>query len=126
MADAARIRWVRALIGGIAAELSLFAIVFPARYLFGQRAFLASILIGSALLPFLFALWVARRVESRFLLHGALVGLVAILFYLALAWGQPEPLLYKIAHVLKLVGGMAGGAVASRRRLAVGMGGVQA
>jgi hypothetical protein len=122
MAKTAGIRWVRALIGGIAAELSLFAIVLPARYLFGQRAFLASILIGSALLPFLFALWVGRRVESRFLLHGALVGLVAILFYLALAWGQPEPLLYKIAHALKVVGGMAGGAIASRRRLTVRLG----
>jgi hypothetical protein len=33
-----------------------------------------------------------------------------------LAWGQPQPLLYKIAHGLKLVGGMAGGIVASRRR----------
>jgi hypothetical protein len=35
-----------------------------------------------------------------------------------LAWGQPQPLLYKIAHGLKIVGGMAGGVVASRRRSA--------
>jgi len=118
MADAAGLRWVRASIGGIGAELSLFAIVFPAHYLFGQRAFLASILIGSALMPFLFALWVGRAVESHFLLHGALVGIVAILFYLAVARGQPEPLLYKIAHALKVLGGMLGGVVAGRRNLA--------
>jgi hypothetical protein len=67
-------------------------------------------------MPFLFALWVCRRVESRFLLHGALVGIVAALFYLALAWNQPQPLLYKVAHALKVVGGVAGGAVASRRK----------
>jgi hypothetical protein len=116
MADPGRVRWGRACVGGIAAELTLFAIVFPAQYLFGQRAFLTSIVAGSALVPFLFALWVCRRVESRFLLHGALVGIVAALFYLALAWGHPEPLLYRVAHGLKLVGGMAGGLVASRRQ----------
>src|SRR6185436_4554824 len=111
-----QLRWGRVLVGGFLAELLVFAIVFPTLYLFGQRAFLASILIASAVLPFIFAVWVGRRVESRFVLHGALVGLVAALVYLALAWGQPQPLLYKIAHALKIVGGMAGGVVASRRK----------
>jgi hypothetical protein len=44
------------------------------------------------------------------------VGIVAALVYMAIAWGQPEPLLYKIAHGLKVVGGIAGGLVASRRK----------
>lgn len=94
----------------------VFAIVFPTLYLFGQRAFLASILIASALMPFIFAVWVGRHIESRFVLHGALVGVVAALIYLVLAWGQTQPLLYKVAHGLKVVGGVAGGAVASRRK----------
>jgi uncharacterized membrane protein HdeD (DUF308 family) len=111
-----KFHWGRAVLGGFLAELTVFAIVFPARSLFGQRAFLASILIASAAMPFLFALWVCRRVESRFLLHGALVGIVAALFYLALAWNQPQPPLYKVAHGLKVVGGVAGGVVASRRK----------
>ena len=98
------------------AELLVFAIVFPTLYLFGQQAFLASILIASAVMPFILAVWVGRRVESRFLLHGGLVGLVAALIYMGLSWGQPEPLLYKIAHGLKVLGGMAGGVVASRRK----------
>jgi hypothetical protein len=89
--------------------------------LFGQRAFLASILIASAVLPFLFALWVCRKVDSQFVLHGALVGLVAALIYVGLAWGQPEPLFYKIAHGLKEVGGTLGGVVASRRKPAIEM-----
>lgn len=107
------------MVGGFLAELLVFAIVFPALYLFGQQAFLASILIASAVMPFLFAVWVGKGIESRFVLHGALVGLVAALFYLGLAWGQPQPLLYKIAHGLKVVGGAAGGLVASRRKPAV-------
>jgi len=102
------------LLGGFLAELIVFGVVFPVLYLFGQRAFLASILIASAVMPFVFAVWVCRRIESRFVLHGALVGLVAALIYMAIAWGQPQPLLYKIAHGLKVVGGMLGGVVASR------------
>jgi hypothetical protein len=113
----AQIHWGRAAVGGLLAELTVFVIVFPTRYLFGQRAFLASILIASTVMPFLFAMWVGRRVESRFVLHGALVGLVAALVYMGLAWGQPQPLLYKIAHGLKVVGGVAGGVAASRRKL---------
>ena len=115
-----KIHWGRVVVGGIAAELVVFAIVFPARALFGQQAFLASILIASALMPFLFALWAGRRVESLFVVHGALVGVVAALFYLGLAWRQPQPTLYKIAHGLKVVGGVAGGVVASRRKATTG------
>ena len=113
-----QLRWGRILAGGFLAELLVFAIVFPTLYLFGQQAFLASILIASAAMPFIFAVWVGRGIESRFVLHGALVGLVAALFYLGLAWGQPQPLLYKIAHGLKVVGGAAGGLAASRRKSA--------
>jgi Na+(H+)/acetate symporter ActP len=113
-----QLRLGRVLVGGFLAEALVFAIVFPVLYLFGQRAFLASILIASAVMPFIFAIWVGRRIESGFVLHGALVGLVAALIYMGLAWGQPQPRLYKIAHGLKVVGGMAGGVVASRRKTA--------
>jgi uncharacterized membrane protein HdeD (DUF308 family) len=116
MNDTAKFRWGRAALGGLLAEAAVFAIVFPVLYLFGQQAFLASILIASAVMPFLFTLWVCRRVTSHFILHGALVGITAALVYLLIAHGQPEPLLYKIAHGLKIVGGIAGGAFASRRK----------
>jgi hypothetical protein len=115
----AKLRWGRAIVGGIGAELVVFAIVFPVLHFFGQTAFLASILAASFAMPFVFALWVCRRVEAGFVMHGALVGVVAALFYLILAHGQPEPLLYKIAHGLKIVGGVLGGVtaqLAARRR----------
>jgi hypothetical protein len=113
---ASQIYWGRAVAGGLLAELAVFAIVFPVRYLLGQQAFLASILIASGLMPFLLALWVCREVEARFVLHGALVGIVAALLYLGLAWRQPQPPLYKIAHGLKVAGGIVGGMVAARRK----------
>ena len=99
-------RWGRILLGGFLAELLVFAIVFPVRHFFGERAFLASILIASAAMPFALAIWVCRRAESGFVLQGALVGVVAML--------------YKVAHGLKVVGGLAGGAVGSRRKPAAG------
>jgi len=116
MANSPKIHWSRIVLGGFLAELLVFAIVFPVRHFFGQQAFLASILIASAAMPFLFAMWVCRGIESHFVLHGAFVGLVAALIYLGIAWGQTQPLLYKIAHGLKIVGGAVGGVVSSRRR----------
>jgi hypothetical protein len=110
------LRWGRVIAGGVFAELLVFAVVFPVNYLFGERAFLASILVASAVMPFIVAGWVGRRIESRVVLHGALVGLVAALFYTGLAWGQPQRLLYQISHVLKVAGGAAGGLVAARRK----------
>ena len=115
-----QLRWGLILLGGFLAELLVFAVVFPTRFLFGQRAFLASILIASAIMPFIFAVWVGRRVESRFVLHGGMIGLVAAAIYMGLAWGQPQPLLYKISHVLKVAGGIAGGVAASRRKPSAG------
>jgi hypothetical protein len=111
-----QLRFGRIVLGGFLAELIVFAIVFSVLYLFGRGPFLVSILVASAVMPFIFAMWVGRGIESRFVLHGALVGLVAALIYMGIAWGQPQPLLYKIAHGLKIVGGMAGGAAASRRK----------
>ena len=112
------LRWGRVLAGGFVAELLVFAVVFPVQYFFGQTAFLAAVLAASAVMPFICALWVGRRIESRFVLQGALVGLVAALLYTGLAWGQPQRLLYQISHGLKVAGGAAGGLVAARRKQA--------
>jgi putative membrane protein (TIGR04086 family) len=71
---------------------------------------------GSFIMCFLGALWVCRRIESHFILHGALVGVVAAFIYVALTRAQSEPFAYIVAHVLKLVGGACGGYVAQRRR----------
>ena len=54
------------------------------------------------------------------MLYGALVGLVAALIYMGLAQGQPQPLLYKVSHGFKILGGAAGGLVASRRKATEG------
>ncbi|HWY08562.1 MAG TPA: TIGR04086 family membrane protein [Candidatus Acidoferrales bacterium] len=116
----ARIHWLRILLGGFLAEVSVIAVVIPVSLLFGKQAVPYAALLASLLSCFLFALWVGRRIDSRFVLHGILVGLVATLLYVGLTLGRPEPLAYLVAHGLKILGGAAGGFVASRRRTAIG------
>jgi hypothetical protein len=118
MNTSTRIHWIRVLIGGFLAEASVFALVIPVFMISGQHALLYAAPSASLVMCFLFALWVGRRLESRFVLHGMLVGVVATLLYVGLTRARPEPFAYLVAHVLKILGGAGGGLVAGRRRAA--------
>jgi len=111
------IHWVRVLIGGFLAEVSLFVIVIPIYMLAGQHVLLYVAPAGSLATCFVFAIWVGRRLESGFILHGCLVGVVAMLLYVAVTRAQPEPVAYLIAHGLKIAGGAGGGFVGGRRQV---------
>jgi putative membrane protein (TIGR04086 family) len=116
MNASARIHWLRVFLGGFLAEVSVIALVIPVSLLFGKQTVPYTALLASLLTCFLFALWVGRRIDSRFVLHGILVGFVAALIYVGLTRGRPEPLVYLVAHALKILGGAAGGLVAARRQ----------
>jgi putative membrane protein (TIGR04086 family) len=111
-----RIRWMLILIGGFLAEAAVFAAVIPVAMVAGQHTLLYTAPLASLLMCFLGAYWVGRRIESRWVLHGALIGVVAVLIYVALDRARPEPWAYLVAHSLKVLGGAAGGLVAARRR----------
>jgi len=106
---AAKMHWVRILIGGFLAEAVLILLVIPVAMKWGQYPLLYLAPAGSLVLCFLCGLWVGRGVKSRFVLHGLLVGAVAMAIYLALTRLGPEPWAYVVAHGLKLVGGASGG-----------------
>jgi hypothetical protein len=77
-------------------------------------------MLSSFAMVFLFTLWVGKRIESGFILHGALVGVVGILLF-AIMWisttrSLAQPPLYIVAHFLKVLGGITGGLVIERRR----------
>jgi len=110
------IQWARILLGGLLAEAALIVAIVPLGLRLGDNFLHYTAPPGSFVMCFLGALWVCRRIESRFILHGTLVGVVAALTYVALTRGQPEPLAYIVAHALKLVGGACGGLVAQRRQ----------
>ena len=71
-----KINWKRVLIAAVWSEFGVAAIYVPAR-LHGGPAFVPIALLNFIVWMFLGGLWVSRRIDSRFLLHGALVGVFA-------------------------------------------------
>jgi hypothetical protein len=120
MDGSGKFHWVRVIIGGFLAEVSVIVLVIPISLLFGQHVLLYVAPAASLLTCFLFAWWVGRRIDSGFVWHGILVGVVATLLYVGLTLGRPEPWPYFVAHGLKILGGAAGGLVAGSRRKAMG------
>jgi hypothetical protein len=78
-----KINWKRVVIAGIWSELVLLAIWLTARKYAGS-AFVIIAVLDEIGLMFLGGLWAARKIESRFVLHGVLVGLVANILFIAL------------------------------------------
>jgi len=111
-----RIHWGRIVVGGLLAEGALILAIVPLGLRLGDNFLHYTAPPGSFVTCFLGALWLGRRIESRFILHGTLVGVVAVLIYVSLTRAQPEPFAYIVAHALKLIGGACGGWVAQRRR----------
>lgn len=111
-----RVHWGRILLGGLLAEGALIVAIVPLGLRLGDKFLHYAAPPGSFVMCFLGALWASRRIESHFILHGALVGVVAVLIYVGLTRAQPEPFAYIVAHALKLAGGAYGGFVGRGRR----------
>ena len=126
-----RIHWRWIVIAGFLSEATVFALFFV--LLFAATAagvpWIASpmstldyidALVSSFAVVFLFTLWVGKRIESGFILHGVLIGVAGILLFgvvwIATTRSLAQPPLYLVAHVLKVVGGIAGGLVAEKRK----------
>lgn len=116
MKNFGRIHWGRILLGGFLAEASLIAFVIPIAMMWGQRPLLHLVPPLAFVTCFGAGLGVGWRLDSRFVLHGLLIGVVATVLYVALTLGRPEPFAYLLAHGLKILGGAAGAMVAARRR----------
>ena len=123
-------RWLRAILGGFLAEVLVLVLVLPVALAVGYDlsagdpsavppALNAAIVIGSFIGPLVMTQWVARRVTSRFVLHGFLVGFTAFVIYMIPMTfaGETQPLIYWVAHSMKILGGVTGGVVAARRHL---------
>jgi hypothetical protein len=110
-----RIHWGRILVGGLFAEVALILAIVPLGLRVGGNFMNYTAPPGSFITCFLAALWVCRRIESQFILQGTLVGVVAVVIYVALSRAQPEPFVYIVAHAVKLLGGACGGLVAQWR-----------
>ena len=125
----AGIRWVQILLGGLLAEVVILVVLLPIAFLTGydpaagpgsSPALVWLVPPACLVATFLVGWWTARRVGSRFLLHGTLVGVAAALLYAALTLNQALPLAYIVSHFLKVIGGAGGGLVAGRASGAIG------
>src|SRR6185295_3071992 len=114
-----RIRWGRVILAAVAAEVLVILSLLAASAVFKVPGEVAGYYVAppvGAIATFLMVLWVARKLESRFVLHGVLVGLVEV----ALTFGfiftaKPEDrLMYIVSFVLRIVGGYLGGLVAQK------------
>jgi hypothetical protein len=112
------IQWGRVLLAAFLMELVLFAIAVPL-YLSGAGRVLVYVVPPAALIAtFAMTVWLGRKITSKFVLHGVLIGVVGTLLYVGLTRAQPEPWQYLVAHALKIVGGAVGGMVLARRQTA--------
>jgi hypothetical protein len=110
------IQWGRVVLAAFVMELVLIGIAVPL-FVQGYGQMLVYVIPPASLVAtFMITVWLGRAIASRFVLHGALIGVVGTVMYVALTRGQPEPWQYLAAHVLKVVGGAAGGLVLAQRR----------
>ena len=131
MNDARRIRWKWIIIAALLAEAAVLAIFFL--LLFAATAAGApeiarpmttldyvDAVVMSFLSMLVFTVWVSKRIDSAFVLHGVLIGAVAILLFTTM-WtastgSLAQPFWYVVAHGFKILGGIAGGLIAEKRR----------
>jgi hypothetical protein len=126
-----RIRWGWVLAAAFLAEAAILAVFFlllGAAFLAGVPELAAPMstldyidaLVSSFVMFYWVTLWLGKRIDSDFVVHGALVGATAaILFtvmWISTTGSLTQPLPYVAAHLLKVVGGIVGGLVVQRRR----------
>jgi putative membrane protein (TIGR04086 family) len=109
------IRWRIVLIGALLAELGIAALVFPVRFFVSEEAFIDSVAPACLAMTLVFGFWAGVRARTKPVLHGTLVGVVAALLYIILTIGQTLPPEFLVSHVVKVVGGLAGGGLAAWR-----------
>jgi ABC-type proline/glycine betaine transport system permease subunit len=129
-ATAPRLRWLRAFVAGLLAELALMVPVVPIYMTMSQdqaTALLNLIVPPISLAVFVVAgWWAARPVPSRGVMQGALAAIIAVGIYalmmIAALMFRPGAKLsdamttpYLVAHVLKIVGGAIGGWLVARK-----------
>jgi hypothetical protein len=122
-----KIRWGRIIVGAVAVEAGAILLLVLVVALFGPNEARAAEAyaekagawvgpIGGAILSFLMAFWIARRLSDGQLAHGALLGLFVALVDVALlvAMRAPFAWLFVASDAGKIIAGVLGGFAAAR------------
>jgi hypothetical protein len=133
MSQPRRIHWGLVLLAGFLAEVAIMVVFFllltiatlaGAPEVARPESTLDFIdaMVSSFVMMYLLTLWVGKRIESDYVLHGALIGVAGFLLFTTLIFvlsgSLNQPPLYLVAHGLKVAGGITGGIVAKKRSLA--------
>jgi hypothetical protein len=116
------LRWGRIVLGGFLAELLLVVAVIPVQAAGGGEDAVTIMAVAGSFVAFMPVAWWLGRPLSRPVLHGVLMGAFAAVVYTVLFFAgrlfdptvPAMPLMYYVAHVLKLAGGAVGGWLAQR------------
>ena len=127
-----RIHWFRVLLGGLLIEVVLAIVLVGGFAAAGVDiakgvSTVSAVIIGAGCFAaaFLIVLWLGRAVQSRLVLHGVLMGLVATLIYIGLVAGSGQmsdalaaygPATFVTVNALRVVGAGLGGVACERRR----------
>ena len=84
------IRWGWVLLGGLVAEILIFAIAIPIAIFAGEGSLLYTAPTASLIATLVCGWWVAKKATRHRVLYGILVGAAAIVIYLAMSPGRPE------------------------------------
>ena len=119
--------WGRIVIGGLLIEVVLIAATLPLAIAGKTDDVVALAVPGCFIAAFLVAWWLLRKVTSHHAVQGLLMAAVGTVIYLGLVLGSSgwslTPVielyglfLFLLANGLRLLGGVAGGLLAQRRK----------
>jgi hypothetical protein len=122
------IHWLRAIAAAFLVELVLIVLTIPIAALVGIEAVIPFVPPACAVVGFPFGWWSARKMQSGYVVQGAVVGIFATLIYFGLVIGQAGsirpaielygPLLFILAHAAKIAGCVTGAFACGRRQVA--------
>jgi hypothetical protein len=120
-----KIHWLRVVLGALLLEGILFVVLVPISFI-NKTLFLIAVPIGVLVFGYLVTRWLLKKVSTRLVLHGTLIGIVATLIYFGLVLGQPggfaaaiavygAPLFY-FCQAMRITGCVAGAMHVQRQR----------
>ena len=120
-----KLRWGRIIAGGLLVEVALILAFIPLLAYFDIATLMPVIMVAVFVIGFAITFWLVKKVKTRQLLHGTLIGVVATAVYVLLCAVQPGgissvvamygPSLFVLGNGLRILGCAAGG-FASRQR----------
>ena len=109
------IRWGWVILGAVLGNLAVGAIIVPIALLDGtdRLGYVAppAAFVGLLVVSY----WISRKAPQRAVLHGLLVGLIAMLIYIPIMLSDEVTFAHYLSSALKVLGGLAGGLLVARR-----------